>query len=73
MIKCLTEVDNAKQSGIMNDNVNVGKKLCNDIYTTIKNKSPTILIQTIEENLIDHINKSNSIITEEKEISEHNK
>lgn len=71
MIKCLTEVDNAKQSGIMNDNINIGKKLCNDIYTTIKNKSPIILIQTIEENLLDHINKSNSFITEEKEIAEH--
>jgi len=67
LIKCLTEVDNAKQAGIMNDSICIGQKLCNDIYTAIIDKSPIILLQTIEENLIDHINKSKIIITKTKE------
>lgn len=67
MIKCFTEVDNAKESGTMNDGVNIGNKLCNSIYTTLSDKSPAILIQTIEENVTVQINNSNEIINETKE------
>lgn len=55
-------MDDAKQSGIMNDSVNVGKTLCNAIYSTICDKSPVILIQTIEENISNHTNNCNEMI-----------
>lgn len=49
----------------MNDGLNIGQKLCNDIYKSIKDKSPKIYIQTIEENISNHLNKCNKVITEE--------
>lgn len=57
----------------MNDSLNIGQKLCNDVYKSIKDKSSKIYIQTIEENLLNHINKSNKIITEESKMTESNK
>lgn len=73
MIVCCTEVDDAKQSGVMNDSVNIGKKLCNAIYTTICDKSPAILLQTVEENLMVNINKSKDAVIEAKETVVHNR
>lgn len=73
MIVCCTEVDDAKQSGVMNDSVNIGKKLCNAIYTTICDKSPAVLLQTVEENLMININKSKDIVIEAKETVVHNR
>lgn len=73
MIICCTEVDDAKQSGVMNDSVNIGKKLCNAIYSTICDKSPAVLLQTVEENLTFNINRSKEIIIEDKETIEHDK
>lgn len=70
LIICCTEVDDAKQSGVMNDSVNIGKKLCNAIYTTICDKSPAVLLQTVEENLMININKSNETLIESKETVE---
>lgn len=69
MINCFTEVDNAKENGTMNDGVNIGNKLCNSIYTTLSDKSPAILIQTIEENVTVQINNSNEKINETKEVN----
>jgi len=63
LIVCFTEVDNSKTSGMMNQDVNVGKPLCNTIYKTIKDISPANLILTIECNIIDHINKSKDFLT----------
>jgi len=73
LIVCCTEVDDAKQSGVMNDSVNIGKKLCNAIYTTICDKSPAILLQTVEENLMVNINKSKDAVIEAKETVVHNR
>lgn len=67
MIKCFTEVDDAKESGTMNDGVNIGNKLCNSIYTTLSDKSPAILMQTIEENVTFQIINSNEKMNETKE------
>ena len=64
MILCCTEVDDAKQAGVMNDGVNIGKKLCNAIYSTIRDKSPAVLLQTVEDNLTFNINRSNETILE---------
>lgn len=64
MIVCCTEVDDAKQAGVMNDGVNIGKKLCNAIYSTICDKSPAVLLQTVEDNLTFNINRSNETIME---------
>lgn len=64
MILCCTEVDDAKQAGVMNDGVNIGKKLCNAIYSTIRDKSPAVLLQTVEDNLTFNINRSNETIIE---------
>ncbi|XP_026819663.1 uncharacterized protein LOC113558414 [Rhopalosiphum maidis] len=72
LIVCCTEVDDAKQSGIMNDSVNIGKKLCNAIYSTICDKSPAVLLQTVEENLTININKSKDTVKEDKETVIHN-
>ncbi|XP_025207495.1 interaptin-like [Melanaphis sacchari] len=72
LIICCTEVDDAKQLGVMNDSVNIGKKLCNAIYTTISDKSPAVLLQTVEENLIININKSKDTVLEAKETVIHN-
>lgn len=69
MIKCFTEVDDAKECGTMKDSVNIGKKLCNSIYTTLSDKSSAILIQTIEENLTVQINNSNDLMNETKEVT----
>lgn len=57
----------------MNDSLNTGQKLCHDVYKSIKDKSSKIYIQTIEENLLNHINESNKIFTEESKITESNK
>lgn len=65
MIKCYFEINNAKDSGIMNEEVNIGKKLCNALYTIIRDKSPAILLQTIENVLMDNINKIKDITTQE--------
>ncbi|XP_060857350.1 dynein heavy chain-like protein 2 [Metopolophium dirhodum] len=75
LIICCTEVDDAKQAGVMNDGVNIGKKLCNAIYSTTCDKSPAVLLQTVEENLKFNINKSNDTIIEANynEPVEHNK
>lgn len=73
MIICCTEVDDAKQAGVMNDGVNIGKKLCNAIYSTICNKSPAVLLQTVEDNLTFNINRSNETITEANKPVEHDK
>lgn len=73
MIICCTEVDDAKQSGVMNDSVNIGKKLCNAIYTTICDKSPAVLLQTVEENLMININKSKDTVIETKETAAHSR
>lgn len=70
MIVCFTEVDNAKISGMMNQGVNIGKPLCNTIYKTIKDKSPAHLIETIETNIIDHLNKSCDILSKTKLITQ---
>ncbi|CAH1732833.1 unnamed protein product [Aphis gossypii] len=72
LIVCCTEVDDAKQSGVMNDSVNIGKKLCNAIYKTICDKSPAVLLQTVEENLMININKSKDTVIEAKETVVHN-
>lgn len=73
MIICCTEVDDAKQSDVMNDSVNIGKKLCNAIYSTICDKSPAVLLQTVEENLTFNINRSKETIIEGKKAVEHDK
>lgn len=73
MIICCTEVDDAKQSGVMNDSVNIGQKLCNAIYSTICDKSPAVLLQTVEDNLKFNINRSNETIIEAKESVKHDK
>lgn len=65
MIKCYYEINNAKDSGIMNEELNIGKKLCNAIYTIIRDKSPAILLQTVEDVLMDNINKIKDITTQE--------
>lgn len=49
----------------MNEELNIGKKLCNAIYTIIRDKSPAILLQTIEDVLMDNINKIKDITTQE--------
>ncbi|XP_022163307.1 uncharacterized protein LOC111028850 [Myzus persicae] len=72
LIICCTEVDDAKQSGVMNDSVNIGKKLCNAIYSTICDKSPAVLLQTVEDNLMFNINRSSETIMETKEAVKHN-
>lgn len=51
----------------MTEGVNIGNNLCNSIYTTLNDKSPDILIQTIEENVTAQINNSNDKINETKE------
>lgn len=53
----------------MKDSVNIGKQLCNSIYTTLNDKSPATLIKTIEDNLTVQINNSNEIINETKAVS----
>jgi len=73
LIICCTEVDDAKQSGVMNDSVNIGQKLCNAIYSTICDKSPAVLLQTVEDNLKFNINRSNETIIEAKESVKHDK
>ncbi|XP_050527573.1 repetitive organellar protein-like [Daktulosphaira vitifoliae] len=64
LIECLTQVDEAKQLGIMNESVGIGKNLCQALYATMRNKSPAIMISTIEDNFVSHINKSNEVILE---------
>ncbi|KAL5238224.1 hypothetical protein ACI65C_005634 [Semiaphis heraclei] len=71
LIICCSEVDDAKQLGVMNDSVNIGNKLCNAIYSTICDKSPAVLLQTVEENLTFNINRSKEAIIEAKETIEH--
>jgi hypothetical protein len=48
--------------GKMNDSVYLGKDLCNKFYETLREKSPAILIETIEENLKIHISESYKIL-----------
>ncbi|VVC44646.1 Hypothetical protein CINCED_3A024027 [Cinara cedri] len=72
LIKCLTEVDEIKQSGKMIESIQIGKKLSNFIFASTSEKCPAILLQTIEDNLMKHINESNDIITQAKEIVECN-
>lgn len=73
MIICFAEVDDAKESGVMNESVNVGKNLCNAIYTAISDKSPAVLIQTVEENITKSINSIKEIILKSKETVEYEK
>lgn len=60
-------MDEVKQSGKMIENIKIGKNLSNFIFRSTSDKCPAILLQTIEENLMKHINDSNEII-ESKEI-----
>lgn len=69
MIKCFHEINNAKESGKMNEEVNIGKKLCNAIYTIIREKSPAILVQIFENVIMDNINKIKTITEEVTEVS----
>lgn len=62
MIRCFAVVDLAKQHGQMNDSVNLGKNLCNVFYSTIKDKSPTMLLETIKENLKTHISEGYDVL-----------
>lgn len=73
MIQCFAEIDEAKQAGTMKDDINIGQNLCNVIYSTIRDKSPAILFQTIEENLMNQVKKCNDFIIEVKETADHNK
>lgn len=66
-------MDDAKQSGTMNDSVNVGKQLCNALYSAIHDKSPSVLLKTIEGNLTNHIDRSNEIINEVNSATERDK
>ncbi|XP_050438570.1 uncharacterized protein LOC126844425 [Adelges cooleyi] len=73
LIKCLIKVDEAKQMGVMHESIGIGKKLYNVLYSTMSDKSPEIMVQTIENNFIKRIDKSNEIIAEDNEIANHDK
>lgn len=72
LIKCFIEVDNAKQFDKINDCINIGTNLCNALYTTISDKSPAVLLQNIEQNLMTHIQLCDDIFTEDKSTTSHN-
>lgn len=73
MIQCFAEIDKAKQAGTMKNDVNIGQNLCNMIYSTICDKSPAILVQIIEENLLNQVKKCNDFIVEVKETADFDK
>lgn len=60
-------MDEIKQSGKMIENIKIGKKLSNFIFKSTSDKCPAILLKTIEDNLMKHINDSNDIIIQSKE------